>query len=243
MIATPDKEITRLLMKFLFFCVLIIIVLIILFEGFIAINCNPKNARPLYIVLLGTPESSKEAMGMLLSKKYKIPYLSVKNILNKSLNQDNKTEDQLITNDLLIKKIIIERLKSNDSRNGLILDGYPGTLNQAKNLYEFIYTNLPTTVRQHAFTIIISLIRVQDSGVVKTGDNKVAAKQQLKSHNGFVLDERDDELFSSTLVDPITKHYRLHRALILINSNKFVPQTYNGLFKIIDNKLSLMLWK
>lgn len=239
-------EIPLFLIKFMFFCVFIIIILLIFFQSYLWIKGNPKNARPLYIILLGTPESSKETTGMVLSKKYKIPYLSLKDI--------NKTENKTRPKDALIENFIIKRLKSNDCKNGLVLNGYPYTLTQAKNLHRFIYDNIPQrSGYRSGYIILINLINPTDIHIVNKDTNQIYERQlELKeklilndTQIIFYNDHSDYSEYSGR--DPIIKYYikGRFRGTIFVNSNKLIlPQVdEKSLFKEINNILSGLLLK
>lgn len=199
----------------------LVLVLLALWAGYIEIATNPNKARPLYIILLGSPESSKKTIGMVLSKKYKIPYLSVQDILN----QNNTSEYSSTAEEVLIEKNITEHLLSKNAKNGLILNGYPYNLSQAESLHRFIRT----TVQKHAFVIIVSAVEIYSDDMIN----------QQKSKPGLILDYRCRDC----TLDPVAERFKCFRGAIFIDPNKFTPEEYNTLVKEINNELSGFLFK
>lgn len=215
--------------KFIFYSLLIILafvlilalVFFVLTAGYIQIGTNPKRARPLYIILLGSPESSKEITGLALSKKYKIPYLSMQEMLN----QNNNAEYSTISKDILIEKNITENLLSKNAENGLILSGYPYDVNQTENLDRLI----GTTVQKRAFIVIVSAVKTYTDDSTK----------QRQSKTDLILDNR----CNNCILDPVSEKFRYHRGVIYIDSNKLTAEKYNTLFKAINKELSGLLFK
>jgi len=98
------------------------------------------------IIMLGAPGSGKGTVGNLLSKKFKITHISSGEIFRSYINKHNKlaeelksyiTEGRLVPNELAIK-LVEKRLSEPDVKNGMILDGYPRTEEQAIELDELL---------------------------------------------------------------------------------------------------------
>jgi adenylate kinase len=110
-------------------------------------NQISKNFHQDIILMTGAPGVGKGTFSKMLSKDLKIPEFSTGDELRKIINSkdtDNQDQDQEISN---IKKIVQEgklvddqtmlslvkkRLHQKDTEKGIILDGYPRNLNQAK---------------------------------------------------------------------------------------------------------------
>ncbi|USS94052.1 adenylate kinase family protein [Buchnera aphidicola] len=93
------------------------------------------------IILIGAPNSGKGTQATFISEKYKIPKISIGDLLRKIINKKNNTKYKKIQkkinkgeliNDKIIIKLLNKRLMQKDCMKGYILDGYPRTLNQAK---------------------------------------------------------------------------------------------------------------
>ena len=98
------------------------------------------------IIMLGAPASGKGSVAEILSKEFNIPAISSGDIFRKYISEGTEigqransymTKGQLVPDDLTVE-LITSRLKEDDVQNGLILDGFPRTVNQAKVLDEML---------------------------------------------------------------------------------------------------------
>ncbi|WP_339043538.1 nucleoside monophosphate kinase [Buchnera aphidicola] len=98
------------------------------------------------IILIGYPCSGKGTQAKFISKKYKIPNISISNLLKKEIKKKkninlikkikNKIKSGKLVPDSIIINLLEKRLKKKDCSIGYILDGFPRTLNQAKIMYK-----------------------------------------------------------------------------------------------------------
>ncbi|NIH41166.1 MAG: adenylate kinase [Buchnera aphidicola (Periphyllus aceris)] len=98
------------------------------------------------IILIGYPCSGKGTQAKFISKKYKIPNISISNLLQKEIKKKkngdfkkkikNKIKSGKLVSDSIIINLLEKRLKKRDCSIGYILDGFPRTLNQAKIMYK-----------------------------------------------------------------------------------------------------------
>lgn len=98
------------------------------------------------IIMLGAPASGKGSVAEILSEEFKIPAISSGDIFRKYIKEGTEigkkaneyiSKGNLVPDDITVS-LIEERLKENDVENGLILDGFPRTVNQAKVLDEML---------------------------------------------------------------------------------------------------------
>lgn len=96
------------------------------------------------LVLIGAPGAGKGTQARLLSERLGVPHISTGDMFRemKTLDtplarevQETMTAGKLISDDLTYK-IVRERTSREDCKNGYILDGYPRTAVQAKQLEE-----------------------------------------------------------------------------------------------------------
>ena len=114
------------------------------------------------IILLGPQGCGKGTQAKFISEKYDIPHISTGDIFR--YNIKNKTElgiealkyinNGLLVPDELTNRIIDDRLKQDDCKNGFLLDGFPRTVPQADALKEM--TNIDYVI----------LIEIPDEDVV-----------------------------------------------------------------------------
>lgn len=99
-----------------------------------------------YIVLLGPPGAGKGTQAAVVAKKLKLAHISSGNLFRE--NVDNRTElglkaqrfidsGQLVPDDLTIA-MVKERIRRPDCIEGVILDGFPRTVDQAAALDDLL---------------------------------------------------------------------------------------------------------
>ncbi|MGQ9587398.1 MAG: adenylate kinase [Thermoplasmata archaeon] len=94
------------------------------------------------LVIFGPPMAGKGTQAQKLSQKYGIPQVSTGDLLRKAvadktplgLKVKSYLDQGKLGPDRLVVQIIKERIAKPDSRKGYILDGFPRTMNQAKEL-------------------------------------------------------------------------------------------------------------
>jgi adenylate kinase len=110
---------------------------------------QPNLHRPLVVIILGSPGSGKTTQATALSKKYRIPVVSLSKLLEKQLDKRGKPSKLIrmtvaspdLLDDAAANELVEARLLQGDLGHGFILDGYPSTVGQAKLLDQFLKTN------------------------------------------------------------------------------------------------------
>jgi adenylate kinase len=96
--------------------------------------------------MLGAPASGKGSVAEILSKEFNIPAISSGDIFRKNIQEKTELgleaqkymkDGKLVPDDVTVS-MIKERLKEDDTKNGMILDGFPRTNAQAKALDEML---------------------------------------------------------------------------------------------------------
>lgn len=92
------------------------------------------------IVLIGAPGSGKGTLGANLEKAFGYKHISVGKLMREEAKTNAKIKETINNGSLVdnktIKQILQKRLKQTDCCKGYILDGYPRSLLQAKDLVE-----------------------------------------------------------------------------------------------------------
>jgi adenylate kinase len=98
------------------------------------------------LILIGPPASGKTVQADLLRKQYKIPAISIAELLEHEVNRNSSmgralgasmTSGELLS-DAAADEMMKARLMRPDAARGFILDGYPATEVQAKSLDRWI---------------------------------------------------------------------------------------------------------
>lgn len=100
----------------------------------------------LRVVLLGPPGAGKGTQAKLLREEFEACQVSTGDILRKAVADQSPVGKEAaeyinrgaLVPDSVIIKLVAERLKENDCRNGFILDGFPRTIPQAQSLEEIL---------------------------------------------------------------------------------------------------------
>ena len=105
---------------------------------------SKKQAAKKIVILLGAPNSGKGTYARKIAEKFGIPQISTGDILRSEVKKESQlgleakkymTSGGLVP-DELIMKIFKKRIGQEDCAKGFILDGFPRTINQAKQLDE-----------------------------------------------------------------------------------------------------------
>ncbi len=94
------------------------------------------------LVIFGPPSAGKGTQAQKLSQKYNIPQVSTGDLLRKAVSEGTPLgkkvksylEQGKLGPDNLIVELIKDRVSKPDARNGYLLDGFPRTMGQAKEL-------------------------------------------------------------------------------------------------------------
>lgn len=101
-----------------------------------------KKVGIMRLVFLGPPGAGKGTQAKVISERFGIPHISTGEILrsaiksNSSLGKEAKAyvERGELVPDIVVSKIVFERLLQSDAKEGFILDGFPRTKRQAEDL-------------------------------------------------------------------------------------------------------------
>lgn len=93
------------------------------------------------IVMLGAPGTGKGTAAKMLAKKLNLPHISTGDMFREQIKNETelgKEANEYISKGLLVPdeltiRIVKDRLSQSDTESGVILDGFPRTLEQQKN--------------------------------------------------------------------------------------------------------------
>ena len=124
--------------------------------------------RSLNLVLLGPPGSGKGTQAKVLAERYQIPHVSTGDMLREEVRKETslglKAKEIMDRGELLPDEVmaamILKRLDQEDCARGVILDGYPRTVEQAQVL-DGILAELGRTLER------VILVDVPDEEIVR----------------------------------------------------------------------------
>lgn len=147
------------------------------------------------LIMLGAPGTGKGTVAAKLATKLNIPQVSTGDIFRKAIAEKTPvgveaekyiSQGMLVPDDITIK-IVEERLKDADVQNGLILDGFPRTIEQA----EALDTMLSKINRE--ITLAINLETPEEEIIDRIVNRRVCSNQDCKTIYNLVLNPPKQE--------------------------------------------------
>jgi adenylate kinase len=187
--------------------------------------------KPFRIVLLGPPGAGKGTQAVLLSKKQGIPHISTGEIMREAVSTGTAVGQKVksyldageLVPDALVVELIKERLQRSDCAPGFLLDGFPRTVQQARDL-----TTLLKEVKQELTHIVeitvteaVLLDRIRkrgESGSGRSDDNEQVAARRLQVY------------WEQTA--PVTKYYRENGTVLNVDGLGTVDEVHG---RILDS--------
>lgn len=141
-----------------------------------AVNYLDKESQPVAIILMGPPGAGKGTHAGPLSAYLGIPHISTGDLFRENIRKETPIGKKAKTfmdagrlvPDEVVLEMLFDRIQKSDCRNGIILDGFPRTVPQAKSLDE-------TLGKTHRF--IALNFNVPDDFLVERITGRIACKQ------------------------------------------------------------------
>lgn len=141
------------------------------------------------IIMLGAPASGKGSVAGILSKEFDIPSISSGDIFRKYISEGTeigKKANEYITKGLLVPddvtvELIASRLEEKDVQDGLILDGFPRTVNQAKQLDKMLEKN------NKKIDIVVNLETPENEILERVVNRRICTNSSCKAVYNTVL--------------------------------------------------------
>ena len=170
------------------------------------------------------PGSGKSTQGNLLSKKLGVPYLSTGHIFRDLAKERTKLGRQiklimnagLLVSDARTLKIVEEYLSRPEYDKGYILDGFPRTVNQAKDFKNGIDRVIYLKVSDKE--ILWRLAYRDDSG--REDDTLLAIRKRIEVFHKFTK--------------PVLDYYREKRKLIEVDGEQKIEDIHKDILKKLN---------
>ena len=210
------------------------------------------------LLLFGAPGVGKGTQAKLLSSKFNIPHISTGEILRQAVKDETelgkKAQEIMSRGDLVPDEIMIGiikyRLSKIDCNEGFILDGFPRTEKQAKEL-----DNLLNEMDRGEIKLIN--IYAEEEEIIKRLNNRRACKEcgqiftlnEIKERSNcpncgaeesFYLrdDDKEDvirkrmEIFRTT-TEPVLKYYKKNGKVVSVNGLGSVDEVNKQILKAL----------
>ncbi len=185
------------------------------------------------IILFGPPGAGKGTQAKFLIEKYNILQISTGDMLREAIKSGSELGKSLsfimdkgdLVSDKIIMSIIDERIDKDDCKNGIILDGFPRTLNQAIELDELVK-------RKNIIIDYIIELKVDENLLISRIEQR--AKDNLDIRNDDTVDILKNRILvykNDTLL--VLKYYKDKNKLISINGMQSIEKVTNDLYKTI----------
>ena len=141
------------------------------------------------IIMLGAPGTGKGTVASILSEKLNIPQVSTGDIFRKNIAEQTElgkladsyiSKGNLVPDDVTIK-IVEDRLKQDDVKEGIILDGFPRTIKQAEELDKILEKE------NKKVDMVINLTTPKEEIIERIVNRRVCANQECKTVYNIVL--------------------------------------------------------
>jgi adenylate kinase family enzyme len=143
-------------------------------------------SQPL-IILIGPPLSGKTTFADAISRTYRIPSISIEDLIRDNAAELNKLRGEGISlaemrYDPAMSRYIRERLKSADLSRGITLDGYPATLAQAEDLRD-MFADLKLKLIALRLQVPDDTIRERAKTTGRESDRPQIIEQRIKDYH------------------------------------------------------------
>jgi len=207
------------------------------------------------LVIFGPPSAGKGTQAQKLSKQYGIPQVATGDLLRKAVAEKTplglKIKSYLdqgkLGPDEVIVQLIKERVAKPDCKNGFLLDGFPRTMGQAKELERMTDIDL-------VLSIVVDFDALVERAVGRRTCPKCSAVYHIKFNPpmnegicekcGSKLIQRDDDKEETVRnrlrvyqeqTAPLIEYYRKKGKLVDIDGSGGIDAVYSQMVKAISN--------
>lgn len=206
------------------------------------------------LVIFGPPSAGKGTQAQRLSHKYGIPQVSTGDLLRKAvadktplgLKVKSYLDQGKLGPDNLIVQLIKERVSKPDCKNGYLLDGFPRTMGQAKELEKMTDIDL-------VLNIVVDFEVLVERAVGRRTCPKCSAVYHVKFNPpmnegicekcGSQLIQRDDDKEDTVRnrlkvyqeqTEPLIDYYRMKGKLVDIEGSGGIDAVFGRMVSMID---------
>ena len=215
------------------------------------------------IIMLGAPASGKGSVAEILKKEYNVPTISSGDIFRKYISEGTEigklansyiTKGELVPDDVTVK-MIASRLEEADVKDGLILDGFPRTVAQAKALDEMLSDNnkkidLVVNLESNDDELLTRIVNRRICPKCKAVYNtilKPSKEEGICDNCGSTLEQRDDDTLEKaknrlnvykTQTAPVADYYKstgiLYSTLLSEKANRMKDEVAHDVISYLN---------
>lgn len=215
------------------------------------------------IVLLGAPGSGKGSQAELLANDFNMVQISTGDLIRSAISE--KTGEGVLANEYVTKGMLVPddvvlsilklRLKRSDTENGVIFDGYPRSVLQAKSLEAVLTTskkNLDAIIYITSTTEVIverllSRRMCESCGKVYNMITNPPKDNKCEECGGNIVSRSDDnekiirnrlDVYNET-TKPLVDFYSEKGLLHEINGDRKIIEVYEEIKEVMKVKLNI----
>lgn len=155
----------------------------------LSFNLKGKDEKIMIIIMLGAQGTGKGTVAGLISKDTGLVQVSTGDIFRKNVTEQTelgkKANEYMITGALVPDEITVpmvaNRLEEKDVENGIILDGFPRTIEQAEKLDELL------SKKGKKVDLVINLTTPKEEIIERILNRRVCSNQACKATYNLVL--------------------------------------------------------
>ena len=161
------------------------------------------------IIIFGPPGAGKGTQAKYLVKKFDSYQISTGDMLREEIKKDTEIGKKIINNmndgkfvdDQIVNKLLEQLIFDEKKRNKLIFDGYPRTLNQAKNLE--ILLN-----KSNQMIDFIFFLNVNKDAIIKRIEKRKILEKRSDDDENTILKRYDTYM---EITKPVLKYYSTYQ--------------------------------
>jgi len=164
------------------------------------------------IIIFGPPGAGKGTQAKYLVKKFKSFQVSTGDMLREEINKNSEIGKKIINNmndgkfvdDEIVNKLLENIIFDKNKMNKLIFDGYPRTLNQAKNLENLLKKSLQKIN-------YIFFLNVNKDAIIKRIEKRKILENRLDDDSETILKRYDTYMkITKPVLDFYSKNKNFH---------------------------------
>ena len=201
------------------------------------------------IILLGAPGAGKGSQAVKISAEYGLPHIATGDVFRANIAKGTELgkyaqtfidKGELVPDDVVVK-IVADRIKQPDCKNGFLLDGFPRTIVQAQALDQLTEIDLVINIDVR-FELIVARIsgrRMCECGQtyhISTYDKDTCAKcgkplYQRKDDTEETVKNRLEVYQKQTA--PLIEYYKKKGILVDVDGNRTVQATFDDIKELL----------
>ena len=147
------------------------------------------------IIMLGAPGTGKGTVAGMIEKGIGIKQVSTGDIFRKNMQEGTElgklsesyiSKGQLVPDEVTIK-IVKDRLEEKDVENGIILDGFPRTIEQAKALDKILEE------KNRKIDMVLNLVTPEEEIIERIVNRRICSNPECKTIYNLVMNKPKQE--------------------------------------------------